>query len=284
MAAAAPQRPTLTSPQRLRLEWFGAAESVDMHCHCLPGVDDGPATLPEALALCKALVADGITTAVATPHQLGRYDLRNGGPDVRNAVARLQEELSRAGIPLTVVAGADVRVDERLPQLLESGHVLTLGDAGRFVLLELPHETYIEPLPLIRLLAARGIRGIVSHPERHDHVARRPQLVQPWLKEGALLQVTSGSLIGDFGMTAERCAWDLMRSAAVALVASDAHGAVRRPPRMTAAIDLVGRRMGKAFASRVCVENPARVLAAAGAGAATAGERAGWGRRALAGA
>jgi protein-tyrosine phosphatase len=116
------------------------------------------------------------------------------------------------------------------------------------------------------------MRPIVSHPERHEHVSKRPQLVVPWLKEGALLQVTAGSLAGDFGGTAERCAWELLNSSAVAFVASDAHGAVRRPPRMSAAIDLIERKLGRGAARRMCVENPGRVLGAA--------ERKGWGRRA----
>lgn len=270
-----PEAPTWSPAQRLRLEWFGAAQSVDIHCHCLPGVDDGPATLDDAVALCRALVADGITTAIATPHQLGRYDRRNAGAEIRAAVAALREALARLAVPLAVVPGADVRVDERLPELLDAGHVLTLGDTGKYVLLELPHETYIDPLPLIRLLVARGIRPVVSHPERHEHVSKRPQLVVPWLKHGAVLQVTSGSLVGEFGASAERCAWELMHSAAVAFVASDAHGATKRPPRMTAALDLIGRRLGKAAAGRVCVENPARVLGTVA--------RRGWGSRNVAG-
>jgi protein-tyrosine phosphatase len=217
------------------------------------------------VSLCRALVADGITTAVATPHQLGRYDLRNGGPDVLRAVAALRDVLAREGVPLVVLGGADVRVDERLPQLLEAGHVLTLG-GGRHVLLELPHETYIEPLPLIRLLVARGLRPIVSHPERQEHVAKHTKLTLPWLQGSAALQVTAGSLAGDFGEAAERCAWDLLAAGSVAFVAGDAHGAKRRPPRMSAAIDLIERRLGRAVAWRVCIDNPARVLAAGAAG------------------
>jgi protein-tyrosine phosphatase len=267
----APQEIPFTPPQLDRLRRFGAARCVDIHCHCLPGVDDGPKTGLDAVALCRALVADGITTAVATPHQLGRYDRRNAGGEVRQAVADLNAVLAREGVPLSVVPGADVRVDERLPELLGAGHVLTLADAGKFVLLELPHETYIEPLPLIRLLVGRGVRPIVSHPERHEHVSKKPELVVPWLKHGALLQVTAGSLAGDFGGSAERCAWGFLKSSAVAFIASDAHGATRRPPRMSAAIELIERQLGRAVAARVCVENPARVLGAA--------EPKGWGRR-----
>lgn len=273
MPEARPTQPAapLSAPQLARLARFGARQCVDIHCHCLPGLDDGPKTMDDAVALCRALVADGVTTAVATPHQLGRYDRRNDGPSVREGIMRLRETLAREGVPLAVEPGADVRVDERLLDLLDAGHVLTLADGGKFVLLELPHETYIDPLPLIRLLVARGVRPIVSHPERHETVSKRPHLVVPWLKHGALLQVTAGSLAGDFGASAERCAWELLNSAAVAIVASDAHGAARRPPRMSAAIDAIERRLGHGAAGRLCVENPARILGAA--------NRPGWGRR-----
>jgi hypothetical protein len=78
------------SPEQMRrLDEFNTTRSVDIHCHCLPGLDDGPATMSEALALCEALVADGITTVIATPHQLGRYDRLNSASQVREAVATL---------------------------------------------------------------------------------------------------------------------------------------------------------------------------------------------------
>lgn len=104
----------LTDAQRRRLERSGAAACVDIHCHCLPGLDDGAKTPEEALALCRALVADGVTTVVATPHQLGRYNRRNAAPVVRAAVEALQSQLDEAGVPLTVLAGADIRPDERI--------------------------------------------------------------------------------------------------------------------------------------------------------------------------
>src|SRR4051812_4878784 len=163
---------SLTTAQRRRLERFGAAGAVDIHCHCLPGLDDGPATAEDAVALCRALAEDGFTTVVATPHQLGRYDRRNGGPVVRAAVETLNLTLAAENIPLNVVPGADVRLDERIVPLLDQEEVLTVG-GGSHLLLELPHDTYIEPLGMIRLLAARGLRAVVTHPERHEAVRRR---------------------------------------------------------------------------------------------------------------
>src|SRR5437588_1611323 len=109
-----------SNSQRARLARFDAAESADVHCHCLPGLDDGPATLEDALDLCRALVDDGITVAIATPHQLGRYEGQNQAAKVRQAVEMLQRALVEQKVPLRVVPGADVRIDERLPDLLDS--------------------------------------------------------------------------------------------------------------------------------------------------------------------
>ena len=249
----------LTDAQRRRLERFGAAESVDIHCHILPGVDDGPATEDEAVALCRALAEDGITTVCGTPHQLGRYDRRNSGKLMTAAREALQARLSKDGVPLRLAAGADVRVDERILPLVAAGEVLTL-DRGPYLLLELPHETYIEPAPLIRLLVSKGLRPIVTHPERHDTVRGKPQLVGPWLEAGATLQLTAGSLVGSFGSRAESAAWKWLSAGQASFVATDAHDVAGRAPCMTAAIEAIEKRLGLEVARRVCVENPSRVL------------------------
>jgi protein-tyrosine phosphatase len=248
-----------TDAQRRRLERFGAAECVDIHCHVLPGLDDGPRTPEESLALCRALTEDGITTVVATPHQLGRYDRRNAGNVIRAAVQTLRATLAAEGVPLKLRAGADVRVDERILALVTSGEVLTIG-GGPYLLLELPHETYIEPTPLIRLLGARGVRVIVTHPERHEVVRAKPQLVGPWLQAGAMLQLTAGSLVGAFGSKAAAAAWRWLDAGNASFVATDAHDVTRRPPCMTEAIEAIERRLGADVARRVCVDNPAKVL------------------------
>jgi protein-tyrosine phosphatase len=249
----------MTDAQRRRLERFGVAESVDIHCHVLPGVDDGPATEDDSVALCRALADDGITTVCATPHQLGRYDRQNGGKVVTAALEALRARLAREAMPLRLTGGADVRLDERIVPLLAAGEVLTL-DGGPYLLLELPHETYIEPASLIRLLVSKGIRPIVTHPERHDTVRGRPELVGPWLRAGATLQLTAGSLIGSFGSRSEAAAWKWLAAGQASFVATDAHDVSRRPPCMTAAIEAIERRLGFEVARRVCVENPSRVL------------------------
>ena len=287
----------LNPSQIARLARFGAVECVDVHCHVLPGLDDGPATIGDALELCRMLVEDGVTAVVATPHQLGRYDRANFAYTIREAVAALQARLDEEHVPLKVTPGADVRMDERITTMLDADEIVTLADRRRHLLLELPHDTYIDPLPLIGLLGSRGISSVISHPERHEHVSRHPRLVVPWLAAGAMLQVTAGSLLGDFGSRAEQSAWDLLSGGQVRIVATDAHDTRRRPPRFSPAIDAIERRLGREVARQVCIDGPARVLRPAQrattpemkttAGAATgstgiAGETAGalWGRRA----
>ena len=111
---------------------------IDIHCHCLPGLDDGPADLTAALALCRMLVAEGVGTVAATPHELGRYEGSNGPAQVRRAVASLREQLAAAGIDIEVLPGAEVRVAENLPALLEVDEVMTLADGRQWILLEMP--------------------------------------------------------------------------------------------------------------------------------------------------
>ena len=250
----------LNSVQQQRLSRFNAEGSVDIHCHCLPGVDDGPPTMEDALMMCKALVNDGFTAVIATPHQLGRYDGRNDAKSIRNEVTALREVLTRENVALRVEAGADVRVDERLIRLLDSDEVLTLGDRHQAILLELPHDAFLDLAPLLRQLAERGITAVLSHPERHQYLSKRPELALPWIQHGIVFQVTAGSFLGDFGRDVELAVWDWLRKGLVSLVATDSHDLKRRRPRMSAAIELIARQMTHVVARRICIENPLRIL------------------------
>jgi protein-tyrosine phosphatase len=234
---------------------------VDIHCHCLPDMDDGPTDRSESLALCEMLAADHIATVVATPHQLGRYDGVYRAPEIRRVVAELNQDLREAHVPLTVVPGADVRLDERIMDLLLSDDILTAGDGGRYLMLELPHEVFIDPSMLMVTLAQNGLGAIITHPERHVFLARNPQYVRQWISYGAGLQITAASFLGEFGSLSERAAWDFLGEPLPVLVATDAHGATRRPPRMTDAYHLLVHQLGRHAADILCIENPKRLLA-----------------------
>lgn len=234
---------------------------VDVHCHCLPGLDDGPSDMEQALSLCRALTADGIVEVVATPHQLGRFDGHCDAPGVRRAVAQLNRVLHRNGIRLAVFPGADIRIDERIPQLLRADRILTLADAGRYLLVELPHEVFIDPRGLLEQLTQTRMAAVMTHPERHGFLASNPQYVDRWAEHRMCLQITAGSLLGDFGRQCEQAAWSFLHTSLPAVVATDAHNVGDRPPRMTAAYQRLVQRLGRSAAETLCVDNPRRLLA-----------------------
>lgn len=248
-------------PQQLRrLEAFGTPRSVDIHCHCLPGLDDGPPSVADAAKLCRSLAEDGITTVVATPHQLGRYDRENSAPRIRLAIADLTAVLNDEQIPLDLLPGGDIRVDERLERFLDSGEIATIADAGKYLLLELPHELFVDPVPEIEMLSGRGLQAIMTHPERYRYLHGSITRPQEWVAAGAVLQVTAGSLVGEFGQRAYDHAWQLIRAGLVALVATDAHDAIQRPPRLAAAIELLAQQLGHEATRTIAVDNPLRVI------------------------
>jgi protein-tyrosine phosphatase len=250
----------LTGTEKTPSERFARQQYIDIHCHCLPAVDDGPATMTEALALCQRLADDCITTVIATPHQLGRFSDCNESTQIREAVNILNEELKNSNIALTVTPGGDVRVDERICQLLEADKILTLADGGKYILLELPHETFIDIEPLLVELSSLGIQAIISHPERHPFLAKQPKILRKWLEHSAHLQLTSASLLSEFGPIAERAAWDFLISGLASLVATDSHNLGQRRPRMKDAFEHISSKMGQITARLVCIENPLRVL------------------------
>jgi len=250
----------LVSPERIVSEGIGRFNFIDIHCHCLPGVDDGPATKAEAFVLCRALVADSIATVIATPHQLGRFSGCNEAAQIREKVSVFNEELKNSGIALTVMPGADVRVDERICELLEADKILTLADGGKYILLELPHEVFIDITTLIMQLASMGIQVIISHPERHPVLVQQPEILNKWLEQSAQFQVTSASLLGQFGPAARRAAWNFLTSGWASLVATDSHDADQRKPCMKAAFERISIELGEDTARLVCIENPLRVI------------------------
>lgn len=231
---------------------------VDIHCHLLPGLDDGAATLEDAFAMAEMAVADGISTIIATPHQLGNHS-HNQGDSIRAATARFQQLLNRRRVPLHVLPGADVRIDSDLMRKIRTGAVVTLADRRRHVLLELPHDVYV---PLDRLLAeldAANLTGILSHPERNRGILNRPDVLRPLVNRGCLLQVTAGSLLGTFGPQVMQLSESLVKQGLVHFVSTDAHGTKARPPLLKAAFQRITELVGCQTALNLCCRHPAAV-------------------------
>ncbi len=232
---------------------------VDIHCHILPGLDDGAATWAEALAMAEVALADGIHAVVATPHQLGVY-AGNRAETIRQRAAELAARLVQWGLQLEVFAGADVRIAPDVVSQIRRGEVLTLADRGRHVLLELPHDVYWPLEGVIAELRQAGLVGILSHPERNVAILRHPQVIAPLVAAGCLIQITAESLCGRFGSRVQSFSERLVRAGLVHFVASDAHSAQGRAPRLRQAFAQIEALAGRKAAMACCAENPARVI------------------------
>ena len=248
---------------------------IDLHCHYLPGIDDGAQTLEESLALARAAVADGITHAVMTPHvHVGVFE--NRAPGIEQAVARLRDALTQNDIPLQISAGGEVRIGPELIELLAAGSLPFLGvfKQQRVLLLELPHgQVPVGADRFTAWLRKQGVLPLIAHPERNKDVMRNLAKLDPFIEQGCLLQVTAGSLVGSFGEVAQRRARELLDRGDIFALATDAHNLQNRPPMLTAARAFVAADAGDAVADTLTKRNPLAVLVAAPAapGAPSAG-------------
>jgi protein-tyrosine phosphatase len=232
---------------------------IDLHSHLLPGIDDGSKDLAMSLAMARLASADGISTIACTPHILpGVYN--NSGPTIRSAVTRLAQKLAEAGIPITVVTGADVHIAPDLALQLKDGRALTLNNS-RYFLLEPPHHVLPPRLEdLIFGLQAAGYVPILTHPERLSWVEGHYDLIGRLVSSSVLMQITAGSVMGRFGRRPRYWAERMLDEGLCHLLATDAHNTEQRAPRMADARDLVAQRIGDDEAINLVLRRPQGVL------------------------
>jgi protein-tyrosine phosphatase len=219
---------------------------LDLHCHILPGIDDGAASLDEALAMARFCVQDGITHVVATPHCHRHCRLLRH--DILPHVARLNEELTQAGVPLIVLPGSEIQVTDTTAYRrdFEAGLYCHLGDGHTFTLLEFNWKPEMYPAhapELIAWLRTQGMTPIVAHPERHRFFADDPARLRALVSAGAWLQVTVDSLLGNHGPDPEAAGEQLLRTYPDAVLATDAHN-LRRCSGLSAGYAWVEERLG----------------------------------------
>lgn len=214
-------------------------EVIDLHHHLLPGIDDGPPTLDDALTLARAAVAAGTTTVVATPHVTSSHP-GNTAASIADGVAALQDALAEANIPLRVLPGAEVAVTHAVDLSEEELTALRLG-AGPYLLIECPLATTGASFELLlESLLERDHRILLAHPERCHTFQHDTELLARLVSRGVLSQITASSLAGDFGRTVREVAHGLVRKGLVHVVASDAHSVAWRPPSLLAEVEQEG--------------------------------------------
>ena len=232
---------------------------IDLHCHLLPGIDDGAPELAVALVMARMAAADGITTIACTPHIYpGLYE--NTAAGIAVAIDALRNELAEAGIALELTIGADTYLTPDLVENLRSGRVPTLG-GSRYFLLEPPHD--VEPPRFenaVFTTMAAGYVPVITHPERLTWIENRYAVFQRLARAGAWMQVTAGSVTGRFGQRPRYWAERMLDEGFVHILATDAHHSEWRPPLLAEAREIAARRLGTEEAMHLVITRPRCIL------------------------
>ncbi|MTH54502.1 tyrosine protein phosphatase [Bacillus mangrovi] len=216
---------------------------IDIHCHILPGLDDGSQHLTDSIAMARAAVEEGITKIVATPHhQNGTYD--NQKDEIVDHTERLNKELDALHIPLTIIPGQEVRIHGELLQGIENDEILPIHGTS-CLLIEFPSghvPRYAEKM--LFDLQLKGITPIIVHPERNREINENPDLLYTFVKKGALTQVTAASLTGQFGKKIRNFSLDLVEAQLTHFIASDAHNTTSRGFQLLNGINVLEKEFG----------------------------------------
>ena len=229
---------------------------IDLHCHILPGVDDGAAIWEIAFEMCRMAAADGIRHIVATPHANFEY------PYDRAQHLVLLEELRTGSQGIVELSlGCDFHLSyENLQQVRASPETYTISNT-KYLLVEL--SDFAVPSSMGRVfmdLCSAGLRPIITHPERNPFLQRKPEMVLEWVKQGCLTQLTANAITGFWGPQATKTARWLLDHDAAHVVSSDAHNASSRAPVLSPAVKLLHKWVGEERTRQLVSETPAAIL------------------------
>jgi protein-tyrosine phosphatase len=232
---------------------------IDLHCHILPGIDDGSQDDATSLEMARIAVADGIRTLACTPHIYpGVYE--NNANGIRARVAALQGKLDAAGIELRLTFGADAHLTPELFRRIKSGTAPTLH-GGRYFLLEPPH--HVAPPRFeesVFSFTGAGYVPLITHPERLSWIERQYPVFVSLARSGSWIQITAGSLNGRFGSIAQYWAERMLDDGIVHVIATDAHDLKHRAPLLAEGMHAAEKWVGAQEARRLVFERPQAVL------------------------
>ncbi len=232
---------------------------IDLHCHMLPGLDDGARDLPTALKMAELAVADGITMTACTPHIYpGLFENTHAG--IRAACTAFQAELDGAGIPLRLTYGADIQV---VPELVQGLREATLPGlhGSRYFLFEPPHHVSLPRMnDLVHDALQSGFVPLITHPERLTYIEQDYDKFVAAARQGAWIQLTGGSLLGRFGPRVKKITERFLRDGVAHLLASDGHNLKNRAPELAEARDAAAALVGAEEASALVLGRPQAVI------------------------
>ncbi|WP_448248532.1 tyrosine-protein phosphatase [Thalassotalea agariperforans] len=235
---------------------------IDIHCHYLPGIDDGPADMGESIALLELANNNGITEVILTPHiHLGIFD--NNMERLLHAFNIFSEKVTAYSIPIKLHLGAEVRVSPDIMPLVEKRLLPFIGcwHGNDVLLLEMPHSHVPKGIDnLILWLAKHNIITVIAHPERNRELQQNPNLLNTLLQNGCLFQLTASSLLGHFGDAARLFAHKLLEKKVFQFMASDAHSVKRRPPLLNEAAILACSVTNDSYVEDLVLNNPKQLI------------------------
>ncbi|MCV3743078.1 tyrosine protein phosphatase [Lentilactobacillus hilgardii] len=232
---------------------------IDLHCHLLPGVDDGSKSMDISLKLANDAVRDGIDYALLTPHHMNGVYL-NHKKAVIQQTQEFQVELDRHKISLKVFPGQEVRINGDLLTALDQDDILFADEGGRYLMLEFPDDDVPNYTSnMIYELMQRGIIPIIVHPERNTKIMKKPDILYRLLNRGCLSQITAGSYVGAFGYKVQKFSKQLIQAGQVYIFASDAHNLPNRKYEMTNAFSKLQHEFGNDYVSQFS-ENAKRII------------------------
>lgn len=218
---------------------------IDLHCHILPGVDDGAKNWEMSLEMAKAAVDEGITHILATPHHMNRHWM-NPKSDVLLLVNELQERIDNENIPLTIFPGQEVRLHGEILQNIQKDEICFIDEMSQYILIEFPTATVPDYADrLFYEMQSAGITPVIVHPERNHAILKDPSILYEFVSKDILAQLTAASYLGLFGKEIEKLGIQLIEHNLVHFLASDAHNVTSRNFYMKEAFEKLGKEYGK---------------------------------------
>lgn len=218
---------------------------IDLHCHILPDVDDGPKNWEMSIEMAKLAVDEGITHILATPHHMNRQWM-NPKHSVLTLVNELQDRLDAEEIPLTIFPGQEVRLHGEILANIQNDEICFVDEINQYVLIEFPTATVPEYANrLFYDMQSAGITPVIVHPERNHAILKDPNILYEFVNRGILAQVTAASFVGKFGKEIEKLSAQLIEGNLVHFIASDAHNVTSRKYYMKQAYEKVEKDFGK---------------------------------------
>lgn len=233
---------------------------IDIHCHILPGFDDGAADLRDAMAMARIAAVSGTTEIIATPHFPGEEASLEQLGLLLSRYARLEQAIAREKLPLKLHPGAEILCLPQTPRLAKQRKLPTLGSTNYLLCEFFFNESRVYMDEMLRFLTGCGYRIVVAHPERYEAVQTDPGLAAQWFRAGYVLQLNKGSLTGAFGPEVQNTALLLLEQGFYHLMASDAHGTDSRTTDLRAARQRLEALCSGPYVRVLLEENPRRLL------------------------